>query len=127
MLDGVSLIIPVNRVVTFLRSILGGSKRPWVNAESSVRHARLRVRELWKRVEGMPGNRDDVFAALAQITPRLHEAEEALIAARRACEDIDREKERLSAVGDPRLAEIWKLHAKQQIAGDEEQGDVPEQ
>ena len=127
MLDGVSLIIPVSKVITFLRSILRGSERPWVNAESSVKRARIHVRELWKRVEGMPGNRDDVFAALAKVTPRLHEAEEALVAARRACEDIDREKERLSAVGDPRLAEIWKLHAKQQITGGEEEGDVPEQ
>lgn len=127
MLDGVSLIIPASKVFTFLRSILRGSERPWVKAESSLKHARIHVRELWKRVEGMPGNRDDVFAELAKVTPRLHEAEEALIAARRACEDIDRQKERLSAVGDPRLAEIWKLHAKQQITGGEEQGDVPEQ
>ena len=125
MLDGVSLTISVSKVIAFLRSIFRGAERPWVNAESSLKHARMRVSELWKRVDGMPGNRDDVFAALAKVTPRLHEAEEALIAARRACEDIDRKKERLSAAGDPRLAEIWKLHAKQQIAG-EEQGDIPE-
>ena len=49
---------------------------------------------------------------LGRVTPLLVQAEDALIAARRTSEDIDRRKELRE--GDPNLNLVWKLTGEQQ-------------
>ena len=110
MLDGVSLAVSARLLLNLLRRVF--SRSPWRAAESSVKHARLGVGRLWKQVEQMPGDRSDVFAALGRVAPLLIRAEEALIAARRASEDIDRRKELTE--GDPNLNLVWKFTGEQQ-------------
>ena len=92
----------------------------WKKAESSVKQTRRRVHELWTDVNGMAGNRDDVFVELGKAVPALQKVEDAIVAARRLCEDIDREREQRSITEDlasgldadgntSRLGVVWKL------------------
>ena len=95
----------------------------WSRAESSIKTARKRVHEVLADVNTMAGNRDDVLVRLAGAGPELRKAEEAVVAARRECEDIDRRREQ-GEIGDgtpSRLQSIWDLVEK---SGDNEQGDT---
>ena len=65
----------------------------WNRVESSVKQTRRRTRELWADVNSMAGNRDDVFVELGKAGPALKKVEDSIVAARRVCEDIDRERE----------------------------------
>ena len=88
------------------------------------------MRELWADVNSMAGNRDDVFVELGKAGPALKKVEDSIVAARRVCEDIDREREQrgitdltsgLDADGNTsRLGVIWKLVGKNLEPRDED-------
>ena len=110
-----NVTLGIGAVVRACRAIgakLGYRPSPsWKMTEASIRHAQEQVAQLWKDVREMPGNRDDVYAVLASAHPRLKEAEDAVVKARRACEDIDRERKHSDLIPDgdfPRLGAVWK-------------------
>lgn len=78
----------------------------------------------------MAGNRDDVFVELGKAVPALKQVEDAIVAARRVCEDIDREREQRGITGlasgldatdnTSRLGVVWKLVGENLEPNDED-------
>ena len=117
---GVILGIVVKLGLAILKSYRSRARTRWKEADSSVKRTRHRLRQLWADVNNMAGNRDDVLVELGKAVPALKQVEDAMVAARRACEDIDREREQLTvkdlnsgldahSSSTSRLGVVWKL------------------
>lgn len=119
----ITITVGAGIVLGILRLVVKGYRSRadtrWKRAASSVKQTRRRIRELWVDVNNLAGNRDGVFAELGKAGPALKQVEDAIVAARRVCEDIDREREQrgitdLAPGLDPdgnasRLGVVWKL------------------